>query len=614
MEFNIKIWKFLGWQNRTLIMKDTGFQIKEQKNRQSQIYPLTNAILIDLSKNDIVQIFIKTKAYSLYLKSENPKEGKILIHKFEEIINKNSTKTAFSEEYQKYNQEISKFNEKDPYDKLICKLNVFQNLMIEMNRKLFFFKTLIHKNCPNVNSETFSDFMSVHNNLMIIKDEMKNQFDNIIASIYHFQDNKNNNHINIINEEEKNSETENNIIELTEYHFMSKNLKDFYDPFYNFEPRKKFPKKLKCPQNIVKEMLTTFTKKKAAPVYFNEPISLGQKQCEKFFYLDLLTKASIEKYKPKQLCYISAFIIGELFTMLKRNLKPFTPIIGETFEYINNKKNFRYYSEQICHKPNILGFIGETPDFGCYGDTKCDTNFKFMKGAFELDFKNKINIYFKKQNLHYIYNRPIILIKGIMKNKIYNDYIGTTIIKNVEDSNYKCEIEFHEENSENIGMFDGKVYENDKVIYLLGGNWNSEIYMMEPNNEKKTILLEIDKNQEYLKNDVDSYTLPDYCANLNFITEDLKKILPNNDTRFRKDITLLENQEIEEAQKYKEKYEEKQRKELDNNNHSVLFFDEELDLDSQETIYKPNGKYWEMRKQNKIKENLNNNIFYIEEH
>ena len=53
------------------------------------------------------------------------------------------------------------------------------------------------------------------------------------------------------------------------------------------------------------------------PVYFNEPISMCQKECEKFFYLDLLSKASNEKNKSLQLGYISAFIIGELFLYLQ---------------------------------------------------------------------------------------------------------------------------------------------------------------------------------------------------------------------------------------------------------------------------------------------------------
>ena len=83
-----------------------------------------------------------------------------------------------------------------------------------------------------------------------------------------------------------------------------------------------------------------------------------QKQCEKFFYLDLLSTASkIENDKPLQMCYISAFIIGEIFKNLGRFLKPFTPIWGETYEFFQTCKKFRYYWENIKHMPQITAFV-----------------------------------------------------------------------------------------------------------------------------------------------------------------------------------------------------------------------------------------------------------------
>ena len=45
--------------------------------------------------------------------------------------------------------------------------------------------------------------------------------------------------------------------------------------------------------------------------------------------------------------YIAAFVIGEIFLHLGRSLKPFSPIIGETYEYFDNSKNFRFYSEHV---------------------------------------------------------------------------------------------------------------------------------------------------------------------------------------------------------------------------------------------------------------------------
>ena len=361
-------------------------------------------------------------------------------------------------------------------------------------------------------------------------------------------------------------------------------------------------------------MINTMTQRVPAPVYFNEPISMCQKECEKFYYLDLLTKASNEKNKSLQLGYISAFIIGELFLYLGRNLKPFNPIIGETFEYFDNKKKFRYYSEQICHNPQITAFIGETTDFALYGDTENSTSFKILKGAIELDFKKKIHLILKNcNNAHFIYNRPTIIVKGFIKPPLHNDYYGTTVIENINDKENKCEIKFYEESWTNnvIGLFEGKILNNDEIIYLIKGNWNNCIYLTDPEGNNKIELLNINQEQSYLKNSVDSYELPEYSCNLNVINEKLENNLPQNDSRFRKDIRFLEEGNIKEAQIYKEKYEEKQRKEINCPEHKILFFEEFYDEDINEKYYVPNGKYWTMKKEDTIKSNQNSEIFDV---
>lgn len=670
MEFEVKVQKHLIWHHRTLSIKEAGFQIKKKKSRDIQFYPLKNALIVDISKKGEYEIVIKTKTYKIGIKTENQEDKNKIYRKFEQIINRQSTKNAFSIEYKAYNNEILKINEKEQYTDLIKKLNIFQGLMIEMNQKLSDFKTLIQK---NFGSSFSPDFMMVHNNLTSIREEMKIQFDDIVSAVYSFNDEiqkiKNNSVNNLINKGEiispspspelttidkidknindindinnlninslnnlrlsddnnENNENDaksndNNSISSNDrfdsedesYNILMSSTKevDFQDFNYDFPIRKTLLHKLKCPENLVKEMITTFTKKQSSPVYFNEPISMLQKQCEKFYYLDLLSQASKETEKPKKLCYIAAFIIGDIFFNVGRNLKPFSPIIGETYEYYDNKKNFRYFAEQISHSPQISAFCGETPEFLCYGDTKNDTSFKFFKGAIEIEPKNKVHVIFKKNKEHYIYKTPSILIKGIVKNKMYTDYYGSTVIENVDDNSYKCEIKFFEENSNTLGHFEGEVLdEEEEVVYLLKGNWMEEIYITDQDGENKEILLSINKNQDYLKNDNENYTIPEFSCNLNNCDDKLKEKLPLNDSRFRKDIKFLEEGNITEAQKFKAKYEEKQANELDNDEHEIQFFNEEVDFDSQETFYKPNGKYWKLKKLGKLKDNLNNNIF-----
>ena len=688
MEFQVKVWKqlLLTWHKRTLRIRDVDFQIekkgKQEKLNEIKTYPLYTAVLVDQSHHNDFQILIGTSSYKIYIKPLNVEDKQKIITKLEEKIKKFSSKITFSEDYFKSNEQILTCFDNSPFEQALSKLNMFQNLIFEMAQKLDNLKSLIQNK-----HTTTTNYMSLHNNLMIIKDEMKKQFDEIVSSLYNYHDqiegsdtsvltkknykfndniHKGNeiysseeeidleHNINIednvkknqqkispdnnktnentekrtINEEKKreNNESKDAIIEPKKdiikesrknpYFFLSDNIDDFKDNNYNFEKRNALPHKIVCPKNLIKEVVTNLTKKLPSPVYFNEPLSMGQKQCEKFKYMDLLIKAGNEESKEMQMCYISAFIIGELFLNLGRSLKPFNPIIGETYEYFDNEKKFRFYSEQVSHNPQINAYIAETPEFAYYGDTLNTTSFKFLKGAIELLFKNKIHVHCKKTGDHYILNPPTIYAKGIMNPPLHNDYSGTTIIQNTTDTSYRCELKFIEEGwtPNSLGNFEGTVFKDyETIVYLLRGNWTKEIYMTDPEGNNRIDLLKLEEEQEYIKNTVDSYVIPEYSCRLNQITPELEKILPKNDSRFRMDMRLLEEKvETEEAQSYKLRYEEKQRKELCNENHKILFFTELLSPETEDKYYIPNGKYWEYRKEGKLLENENHKILDLE--
>ena len=681
MEFQIKVWKqlLLTWHKRTLIINDKDFQIvkkgKQEKQVEIKTYPLYSAVLVDQSKHNDLNILVGTSSYKVYIKPLSKEDKQKIISKLEERIKRFSSKTTFSEDYNRFNEELLSCFDNSPYGLIVRKLNMFQNLILEMASKLDNFKTMIQNK-----HGTTTNYMSLHNNLMIIKEEMKKQFDEIVSSVYNYHDqiegvdtsvltkknykfndniHKENeiyseeeidieNNINIDDNKKKSLEENriennkekdmkedtnkiyekenlvNNNKELpskkeskkNQYYFLSDNIEDFHDDNYNFQKRNDLPHKIICPKNIVKEMITNMTKKLPSPVYFNEPLSIGQKQCEKFKYMDLLIKAGKENSKEMQMCYIAAFLIGDIFLNLGRSLKPFNPIIGETFEFFDNKKMFRFYSEHVKHNPQVNAYIAETPEFAYYGDTLNATSFKFFKGSIELIFKNKTHVHCKKTGDHYIFNPPIVYIKGLMKPPLYNDYSGTTVIQNTTDTSYRCEIKFIEEGwtPDSLGNIEGTVFKDyETIVYLLKGNWQKEIYMTDPDGNNRVDLLKLDENQEYLKNTTESYVLPEFSCILNQITPELEKILPKNDSRFRLDIRLLEEKtETEEAQSYKLRYEEKQRKELCKEEHKILFFTELLSPETEDKYYIPNGKYWEYRKEGKLSENENNKILDLE--
>ena len=508
--------------------KENNIQIKKEingDNKQIKTYSLLNATIISDYKNDLDKensIFIGTPAYNMIIKPNNEEDNKYIIKSLDKILDnlKSSEKIEKKEETddedsnkffiglsqnlsnlkRKFSGLINLFNEKnmmndtgikkeieefqDIMDKSLIKCYKYHDIVsdLEYNNLIFSDDTNMSTIEISKNLNNFSRLYSFKNSPNDIGIYKKNAL--YQSSIRRLNTSANTNNLNL----------KDSITPLTNIHSEDNSQNEFQCKDYiPSKKRKNLSKPLSFPPNLMKEMVINFTQNKTAlPVYFNEPLSMLQKQCEKFYYLDLLKKVSNEsKNKSLQIGYISAFIIGEIFLGLNRNLKPFNAIIGETYEFFDNKNNFRYYSEQVSHHPQITAFIGETPEFALYGDTKNSTSFKILKGAMELSFKNKIHLHIKSTNDHFNYNLPNLMIKGFLKSPIHNDYNGTTIIQNETFPENKAELKFIEEswtNSE-LGLIEGKIYCGDKVVYSIKGNWTNTIYLVDNENKENKIEL-----------------------------------------------------------------------------------------------------------------------------
>ena len=276
MEYQVKVWKqlLLTWQKKIMKIEEDKFILKKLKSKTSEekSYSLKNAVIIDKSKINDNVILIVSSSYKIHLKPQNKEEKDKIIIKLEEIIKKYSSKNAFSEEYQINNLELLKNynNNTTPFKGLLYNLNNIQYLLIEISKKLDNFKNLIQ------NKGSSAEYMTVHNNLCTIKEEMKKQIDNIMVSVFDYHDlieGKDNIDLNIKKENEEdnlaestidniknsvisNSENEElkkekinntNIISFYKiykntsknpYYFLSNIISDFYDPNFNFNTRK----------------------------------------------------------------------------------------------------------------------------------------------------------------------------------------------------------------------------------------------------------------------------------------------------------------------------------------------------------------------------------------
>ncbi len=637
-----------GWKKIMLILDEYYIHIMTLKSTFKKTNKITSISLQDVNiidDNKKKQFQIITNNKKITIKAENEKDkflfmDKVNLAKKNLIMHRASTIS-------------SNIDNDDTSEKVIIKidkLKSFLNKLDEINENILQIQ-MLEGEIKNKTREKFRSFVT---NIIYIGDNLKKKIDKIISNNqYHIIQNKNN--LNLINENKieintikENNESVSSSDEIEENYDMerleeiksikeilnSSNMKiskfkkglsttitDFSDSKYNFS-RNSLPINLQCPETMVKDFVKTFTLKNTSlPILYNEPISMLQKQCEKFYYSNLLKEASNEKInKELKICYLIGFICGELSLNINRYLKPFNPILGETFEFFDNERQFRYFSEQVSHNPVITAYMCESKDFVYFGDTRMKSSFKVFKGAMEILFTNKTHILFKNTQDKFVFNKPKVYLSGIINGIPKYDYEGEIVVEYVNNNKIKGVVNFYEGKNKknNEVIVDGIIYNDSKIIYRIKGNWNERIYYFCEGKENEEIdIWKINKEELYLYNTFKNYNLPSYSLNLNFINDDLKNILPKSDSRLRPDQREYELGNIDEAIKLRQIIEDNQRSrhklfEEKKIVYEPFYFNNIFNDNSNDFVYVYKGGYFEDRNDNKYR-NDKENIFDINE-
>ena len=482
---------------------------------------------------------------------------------------------------------------------------------------------IIKKGSLIMSGEEFYDMEEDSNS---IKEDKDKNIDNnkimkknkkILNNISNNHNDKNNNYIkdneynynNIINNKKLNSfNNKNNNISNNNYNIISTtsfqnndistNSKNkYYDPVYDYPKRTSLPsKKLDLGLNVWKVFKNAVGKdlsRFGVPVFFNEPLSSLQRFCEPFQYAYLLNAAAKEPNPYKRLAYSAAFCIGQFVLNNGRHSKFFNPLLYETYEYVDNKQNFRYMAEQVSHHPAISAYYAEGDGWNIYANTNAVIKFK-ITGRLEVNALGRTYVTYTDFDDINAFTRPKVVIKNLIIGTIDLDVEGKFTVSN--EMGDICEVDMIPSSSGKKGYFKGEIKDIDGDIkLLLEGNWQDTIYIVDKETgEKKDIWKIIPSLGKE-----DFYYQP-FTFDLNYLTEDMKKILPPTDSRFRPDQRLMEYQDLEKAADEKHRLEEEQRARAKKYKEEgfipkPLYFEETYDDLSGELIYKYKGNYWEMR-------------------
>ena len=638
------------WRPKSLLLVDEGFQLIDKSlpnnNKANMIiYPLKSAIILENLKNNKT-LEINLKKGRVWIQAFSTKEKQIIKDKLRAHITKINENNCFSQEFEDYMTEINKLEEDNPSDDMFKSIQSIISLMInfflEFNQKIDDLKTLIESSKLGKNVK--SNFTDCHNKLTILETKMKAKFDELVKTIYDYHDflepimtdevtrsisekftrvnesdkkRKMHNSIKIVNKLKFDSSDSENEINTDENKENKEIILFKSDPMYNFEKRTKLEKKIEVNNNMIPEIVKLITSgQKVLPIQLNEPLNTLQRECERFIFCDLLNKASDEQKPEMKFALIAAFITAEMSMSLGRILKPMIPLVGETFEYVDNDLKYRFFAEEVQRMPgHISAFIVEGEKWKYWGDNRNTSSFRFFSGAFGVDFGNKIHLELlnknKKEDIFdkFLYNRPSTLLKGILVNKLHYDFNGEITITSPDYPNILCNIEYISDYNEE-GIIKGKIVKGEdldsgEIIYLIGGNWKKEIYITDADENNKNVLFTV-KEEEFFKNSAEKYVIPQYCCNLNYLPDKLKEVIPVSDTRNRPDQKEYEVGSTEKSQEIKTVIEEMQVYKQDildksNKEHQPIYFSNEYNEDSKDFVFIYRGGYWEDRKKKKFK-------------
>ncbi len=378
----------------------------------------------------------------------------------------------------------------------------------------------------------------------------------------------------------------------------------FYDPLYSYQKRTSLPEQMKeVSLNIFKLLKDAIGKDLnhfAMPVTLNEPLSMLQKLCENFQYADLLNKAAKDPNPYMRLAYVACFNIGGFTMNIHRAKKLFNPILFETYEYIDNNLNYRFFSEQVSHHPAISAFFAEGEGWNIYSNNNSKQKIS-LTGSIEVKNLEKTYLNFTNFSEEINYTKPMCKMRNLLSEPTLELY-GKFWVKNNDGD--ECTVNLIPYNESNkIGNLTGEIKDIEgNIIFKLEGNWCDKIKIINMKNKEEIIIWEIIKSC-----DKNNHNFQPYTFDLNNLTEEMKKHLPKTDSRFRGDQRLMEYQKFDEAGAEKIRLEEKQRKKRKENEAAGIhplprYFEETYDDITGELVYKYKGNYFDDRINNNFKD------------
>jgi len=390
------------------------------------------------------------------------------------------------------------------------------------------------------------------------------------------------------------------------------------------------------------------------PVSYNEPTSFIMRVAESTLH-NYLLKIADQVYSQDPdlaLLYVSAYSLSSFAVAAQRVSKPFNPLLGETFEYVDEERNVKFFTEQVSHHPPIAAAILDSPHFLL--EVFHEVKTKFTGNAVDAEPLSRTVITLKSSGAKYTYGGISSTCHCVLVGRMWLDIYGDIKIEEI-GKNRVCNLActkcgwfsrgWHEVAGQSLD-------EEGQVAFDVQGKWNESIsatrHTEGPSKLSRTAEPRIFGDDE-IPLDMSINEVPDFeletptifwtnvtkvCAEepyctwnmtefarkLCFFDETYGAILPPTDTRLRKDRMALEEKDYATAASEKLALEEEQRRqrrirEKKGEEWEIRYFTKTTLPHSEdgEDWYEYNNTYWQEREERKKKVEAEMDEFVFEE-
>ncbi|KAG7666002.1 OSH3 [[Candida] subhashii] len=322
-------------------------------------------------------------------------------------------------------------------------------------------------------------------------------------------------------------------------------------------------------KNVGKDLSTI-----AMPVTYNEPTTALQKFAEILEYSDVLSNAlKTGNEEGERLLRIATFALTYLSTFRikeRSKRKPFTPLLGETYELVREDLGFRMISEKVVHRPPVYAYFAESDTWTLR--FAISPTQKFWGKHSEVNTKGKIILTIKETGEVFTWSQPTTLVKNIIAGETYAEPSGSITVKS--SNGLRAIAEFSKG-----GMFSGrsegvvvKAYDEDRkeLPLTVTGNW-TDSFTLKAGSAEKCIW----EAGELLPQTNKKYGFTSFAGTLNVITDIEKGLMAPTDSRLRPDLQHFIRGDVDTAEDLKLKLEQEQRerrKLVPDENHVANFF------------------------------------------